>query len=67
MYYLNRIECIIDNLIWMFLQTGCVKQKKKIGFYAKIIKEKNLYILMLLVGLCLYYTMYATLFYNLKT
>ena len=26
--YLKKIECIIDNLMCVFLQSSCVKQKK---------------------------------------
>ena len=33
--YFNKIECIIDSLMWVFLESDSVKQKK-IGSYGKI-------------------------------
>ena len=35
--YFNKRDCIIDNLIRIFLQIDCVKQKK----YVFIVKQKE--------------------------
>ena len=35
--YLNKIWCIINSLMWVFLQSDCVKQKK----YALMLKQEG--------------------------
>ena len=35
MIYFNKIECIIDSLMWVFLESDSVKWKKKKRFLWK--------------------------------